>query len=80
MALHNCPRCGWRDDAMTVTEAAALLSVSDQTVRNRIAEGRLPGTAKSKVPGSYKGEAYMIPAEAVRVELKRQKITDAPAS
>ena len=37
------PDAGERPEFLTVTEAAALLQVADQTVRNELAAQRLPG-------------------------------------
>jgi excisionase family DNA binding protein len=60
--MHVCPRCGFAE-ALTVPEAAERLNVSDQTIRNWLKAGRLPGSVTVRQPGGFR---YMIPVEAVR--------------
>ena len=59
--MERCPRCGW-SESLTVTEVQVRLGVSDQTVRNMIKRGQLPGTVTEHVPGGYR---YLIPVSAV---------------
>jgi len=57
-SLRNCPRCGHRG-ALTPLEAAKELGVAEQTVRNRILDGRLPAET---FPTSG-GHRYLIRVE-----------------
>jgi excisionase family DNA binding protein len=59
--LIACPRCGW-SDALTVPEAAEHLGTSDQTIRNWIKLGRLPGVVEEKIPGGFR---YWIPRSSL---------------
>lgn len=69
----RCPRCGWAD-GLTVTETAARLGVSDQTVRNYIKEGRLPGTVTERT-GPSGLIRYVVPVEAVEaLEKEREAV------
>lgn len=59
--MRACPRCGFKD-ALLVPEAASRLGVSDQTVRNWLKAGRLPGVETEAVPGGFR---YWIPIDAI---------------
>jgi DNA-binding XRE family transcriptional regulator len=43
IGLTDCPRCGWSADAMKVIQAARYVGVTNQTIRNWIKGGLLPG-------------------------------------
>lgn len=53
-------------DLLTTGQVALALGLSDQTVRNWVASGRLPAVRR--------GVRTMIPSEAVRVEIERSVV------
>jgi hypothetical protein len=50
---------------LTMSEAAAALARSDQWVRDRIHEGRLPGAVRTRY-------GHLVPRSAIAVELARR--------
>jgi excisionase family DNA binding protein len=54
-------------ELLTTGEAALALGISDQTVRNWVAAGRLPGVRR--------GVRTMIPRQAVREEIERSRVS-----
>lgn len=60
--MNECPRCGWTG-GLKPREAAEILGVSHQTVRNQIRAGAIPGVVTVSRPG---GMNYWIPVESIR--------------
>lgn len=63
-------RPGTRRDLLTTGEAGLVLGLSDQTVRNWVAAGRLPAVKR--------GVRTLIPWQAVQDEIERSRVHPAP--
>lgn len=65
--LLSCPRCGWKA-GLKVPEVAKMLGTSQQTIRNYIHEGKLPGTVMDA--GVSGKPHHVIPVAAIEALLK----------
>lgn len=73
----ECPRCGFRE-ALSVAEAAELLGVSGQTIRNWIRSGKLTGAVTTTVPGT--GYRWWIPKDVLESDEVKELVVTAQAA
>ena len=58
----KCPSCGYTQ--VSVAEAAEIIGVSGEMVRNYVGDGALPEPMQLDVPGGNR--KWMLPMDAVR--------------